>query len=403
MLYSKCFIPTQKEAKSNCDSVSQELINRAGLVYQSASGHYAILPLGKKVLNKIENIIRQELNNADAVELTMPIMQPASLWQESGRWDVYGDEMYKLQNRSGREFCLGPTHEELIVDIIRKNVHSYKELPLILFQIGTKFRDELRPRNGLVRAKEFIMKDAYSFDVDEKGLDISYEKIKKAYLNIFNRLNLKVECMRAESGEIGGNFSEEFIAYADSGEDKFKIKNSVNTSQSENEQTEKEHKGIEIGHIFKLGTRYSKMMNLNINNSDGMQTPLIMGCYGIGISRLLPVLVEQHHDSKGIIWPKTVAPFDVEIIPIRYDLPDVHDFSLNIYHTLKEIGVDVLLDDRDISGAKFKDADLLGVPYKMIVSKKTLERKCVELEDRQTGSKSDMALSDIPNIRNMLT
>lgn len=389
MRLTKGFIFTQKNTNNNIEATSHALSLRAGLMHQVGAGLYDFLPLGQKVVNKIENIVRQEMDKSGALEISMPVLQPSDLWLESGRWDVYGDEMFKLRNRDNREFCLGPTHEESVCQLARAYLKSYKDLPVTLYQIGKKFRDELRPRHGLLRAKEFLMKDAYSFDRDEAGLDTSYNKMREAYLNTFKRLGLDVAVTNANPGEIGGSGSEEFLAFAKFGEDKFIIKNNVavKLEDLEEENVEKILTGIEVGHIFKLGDKYSAAMNVKYADSDGKEKPAIMGCYGIGVSRLLSAIIEQNNDEKGIVWPRSVAPYDVLLLPLQ-NTEKVMQQANKMYDALKEQNIDVLLDDRDIrAGVKFKDADLIGIPYKIIIGKKFSDNGLVEVENRSTQNK----------------
>lgn len=400
MRYTQAFIFTQKESGKDVESASHDLTVRAGLAYQVAAGHYDFLPMGTRVLRKVEGIIREEMNRAGAQEILMPIMQPAALWQESQRWKVYGEEMFKLKSRTEREFCLGPTHEELIVDLARAHVKSYKDLPFTLYQIGTKFRDEKRPRGGLLRAKEFVMKDAYSFDITEKGLDESYDRMREAYLQILKRTGVTAIPTVAQTGEMGGSFSEEFMAPSSAGEDKFVIGKDGKAMKLEDIAEEVDESevqvGIEICHIFKLGTRYSTIMGLTYMDQNGNQHPVIMGCYGIGVSRMLPTAIEQNHDDKGIVWPAEIAPFDAVVIPIRYDNQSVRESTDRAYSELLKHGFDILLDDRNLSpGAKFKDHDLLGIPYKLIIGERGLKNNVVELEHRSDGKKEIIDLSNI--------
>lgn len=383
---------TQKETTREFDSISHELTLRTGLAQQVAAGHYSVLPLGQRVVRRIGEVIRQEMDQAGALEVSLPVAQPATLWEESGRWEIYGQEMFRLENRTGRKFCLGPTHEELIVSVVRSRLSSYKQLPFTLYQIGVKFRDELRPRGGLLRAKEFLMKDAYSFDSTDEGANESYNKMRDAYIRIFKRLELQVLPIKADSGEIGGSFSEEFIAPAPAGEDKYvigvdgvarKLDDAAEAAGKTDVQT-----GIEIGHIFKLGTRYSEAMGLNVADATGQPCPVIMGCYGIGVSRMIPTMLEQSHDERGIIWPRSVAPYDVVVIPVQYDDPASRQKADEVYAKLQERGLSVLLDDRDLSaGHKFNDANLLGFPLKLIIGPKSLKQGIVECEWRRSGRK----------------
>lgn len=400
MRYTQAFIFTQKESGKDVESASHDLTVRAGLAYQVAAGHYDFLPMGTRVLRKIEGIIREEMNTASAQEILMPIMQPATLWQESRRWEVYGEEMFKLKSRTEREFCLGPTHEELIVDLARAHVRSYKDLPFTLYQFGTKFRDEKRPRGGLLRAKEFVMKDAYSFDMTEDGLNESYDRMREAYLKILKRTGVTAIPTVAQTGEMGGSFSEEFMAPSSAGEDKFVVGKDGKARKlediAEGVDESEVQVGIEICHIFKLGTRYSTTMGLTYTDKNGNQHPVIMGCYGIGVSRMLPTVIEQNHDDKGIIWPAEIAPFDAVVIPIRYDKQTVREPTDKVYSELLTQGFDVLLDDRDLSpGAKFNDQDLLGIPYKLIIGERGLKNSTVELERRSDGKKE---IIDVGNI-----
>ncbi len=399
MRFSQSFIHTYKESAKQAESASMDLALRAGLIQQVVAGHYSLLPLGAKVLRNIQQVIREELERAGAAEVLLPIMQPASLWQESGRWDIYGQEMYKLTDRSERQFCLGPTHEELIVSLVKPRLNSYKQLPFTLFQFGTKFRDELRPRGGLLRAKEFLMKDAYSFDATDASAKASYSAMRAAYVRIFERLQINALPIKANTGEIGGAFSEEFIAPAAAGEDKFVVAADGTPHKLEDWSgplaAEQIQTGIEIGHIFQLGTRYSAAMQLTFKDLDGHDTPVIMGCYGIGVSRMLATLIEQHHDSAGIIWPQQVSPCAASIIPIRYSDAAVREIADHLYAQLRASGVDVLLDDRDVSpGTKFNDSALLGVPLKLIVGGQTLQAGTVELEWR-SGEKEVIAAEQL--------
>jgi len=397
MRYSTGFIYTQKEPIRGAESISHDLALRAGLVQQVAAGHYDFLPMGAKVLRKIEGIVREEMNRSGALEVIMPIMQPAALWKESNRWGEYGQEMFTLKNRNDREFCLGPTHEELVVDLVRAKLRTYKELPFTLYQFGTKFRDEARPRGGLLRCREFSMKDAYSFDVDEKGLDQSYQRMRETYLKILQRTGVSAIPTIAATGEMGGKFSEEFMAPSSAGEDEFIVMDdgrALKLDLAGNVDPQKVQKGIEICHIFKLGTRYTSAMGLNFVDSLGQSRTAIMGCYGIGISRMIATIIEQNHDQKGILWPKEVAPFQAAIVPIRYDEEPVRSSSNVLYNLLMGAGIDVLLDDRECSaGVKFKDADLLGIPWKVVVSKNNPNG--FECEDHFGNKRKELSLGGL--------
>ncbi|KAA0258581.1 proline--tRNA ligase [Deferribacter autotrophicus] len=541
------FLPTLRENPSEAEVVSHKYMLRAGMIRKVAAGIYNYLPAGLKVIKKVENIVRKYMNEAGAIEVLMPAVVPAELWMESGRWNVYGKELLRLKDRHDRDFCIGPTHEEVVTDIVRNEVKSYKQLPLNLYQIQTKFRDEVRPRFGLMRGREFIMKDAYSFDVDDAGAEASYQKMYDAYCKIFEACGLKYKVVEADSGAIGGSFSHEFMVTADTGEDfvisctkcdfaaniekapvldegvvpdepekkseivttenikrvvdvaeylgipphkhvktlivkgdnKFfailirgdrelnlvKVKNFFNLSYVEfaNEDeilritggpvgfsgpkglkipiyadyeikymknfvlgiNEKDKhqinanlgrdfdvdgfgdfrnavpgdkcarcgegeyqitKGIEVGHIFKLGTKYSKAMNAYYLDKDGKQKLMVMGCYGIGIGRTAAAAIEQNHDEKGIIWPVQLAPFEVVVVPINTNSEDVVNLSETVYLRLQKEGVDVLIDDRDErAGVKFNDADLVGYPLRINVGAKSLSQGNVEIFIRKTG------------------
>jgi len=386
MRASDILLKTKKE-NTDISSPGYDLINRTGLIYQISSGIYSFSPLGHRVLKNISNIVEDEMDKAGALQVSMPIVQPSELWKESGRWNLYGDEMFKLKDRDGREFCLGPTHEEVVSDFARHFIESYKDMPITIYQIGRKFRDELRPRQGLVRGKEFLMKDAYSFDIDEKGCDVSYQKMRDAYFKIFNRLGLEFICMTADSGEIGGVGSEEIIALSKWGEDKFVLDGNIYRKYDEKDNEKEISRGIEIGHIFKLGTKYSESMKVFFNDKDGKLKPSLMGCYGIGISRLISAIVDQNNDQRGIIWPKEVSPFSLEIIALG-DSPEVKNLSNEVHDSLKKEGTEALLDDRDKKpGVKFKDADLIGIPNRIIIGEKALALGEVEYEDRVSREK----------------
>ncbi len=543
MRYSKYFIPTYKETPSEAEVISHQLMLRAGMISKITSGVYTYLPLGLRCIRKVEDIVRQEMNKAGAIELLMPAFQPAELWKESGRWDYYGKELLRFKDRHGRDACLGPTHEEVITSIVKNEIHSYKQLPVNFYQIQTKFRDEIRPRFGIMRCREFIMKDAYSFDADEQGANMSYEIMLQTYHRIFRRCGFRFSMVEADTGTIGGSYSHEFMVLADTGEDQLIICNkcgySANMEKAETMPAKKpidtrllplqevetpniksveevssflnispsqlvktliclidgqpvavlvrgdhelneiklrnftgagevqladekqvkevtgapvgfagpvglsikiiaDHairgmanfvtgankedmhfknvntgrdfdvdafadlrfitredrcprcgseidfkRGIEVGHIFKLGTKYSTAMNATFSDKDGKERPFVMGCYGIGIGRCVAAAIEQGHDKDGIIFPISMAPFEVIILPVHMNNTEVVEQAEKIYHKLREHNIDALIDDRDErAGIKFKDADLIGIPVRVTVGKKTLEQGKIELKLR---------------------
>ena len=561
MLATKLYAPTLREVPSDADVVSQQLMLRAGFMRKTANGLYSFLPLGWRSIKKIEAIVREEMDRASAQEIMMPILQPAEIWKESGRWNAYGAEMMRINDRHDNEFCLGPTHEEMITTLVKNEINSYRQLPVNLYQIQSKFRDERRPRYGLMRSREFIMKDAYSFDVDEAGLDKSYKSMYDAYTRIFTRCGLTFRPVEADSGAIGGSGTHEFMAIAEAGEadivyctkcdyaanieigkpgimkqeeealQELSVVDTPNASTIEavaemlnlplhktikavvfsidgkvvlaivrgdhevNEvavqhavlgsvepematpeelekvgltagfispvglkQTEEfaivvdesvmetynvcggankkdahyininpkrdfnvediivapirlitdddvcptcggtlEHaKGIEVGQVFKLGTKYSEALQATFLDQNGRPNPMIMGCYGIGVSRTLAAAIEQYHDENGIIWPRAIAPFEAVIVPINAKDEALMSTSQTIYTALQDAGVDVLLDDRkDRAGVKFKDADLIGYPLRITVSKNTLENNEVEIQIRKSGEAITCAIDSV--------
>lgn len=561
MLATKLYAPTLREVPSDADVVSQQLMLRAGFMRKTANGLYSFLPLGWKSIKKIEAIVREEMDRASAQEIMMPILQPAEIWKESGRWNAYGAEMMRINDRHDNEFCLGPTHEEMITTLVKNEINSYRQLPVNLYQIQSKFRDERRPRYGLMRSREFIMKDAYSFDVDEAGLDESYKSMYDAYTRIFTRCGLTFRPVEADSGAIGGSGTHEFMAIAEAGEadivyctkcdyaanieigkpgimkqdeealqelsvvdtpnastieavaemlnlplDKtikavvfsidgkvvlaivrgdhevnevavqHAVLGSVEPEMATPEELEKvgltagfispiglkqteefaivvdesvmetynvcggankkdahyvninpkrdfnvediivapirlitkddvcpkcggalEHaKGIEVGQVFKLGTKYSEALQATFLDQNGRPNPMIMGCYGIGVSRTLAAAIEQYHDENGIIWPRSIAPFEAVIVPINAKDEALMSTSQTIYTALQNAGVDVLLDDRkDRAGVKFKDADLIGYPLRITVSKNTLENNEVEIQIRKSGEALPCAIDSV--------
>ena len=561
MLATKLYAPTLREVPSDADVVSQQLMLRAGFMRKTANGLYSFLPLGWRSIKKIEAIVREEMDRASAQEIMMPILQPAEIWKESRRWNAYGAEMMRINDRHDNEFCLGPTHEEMITTLVKNEINSYRQLPVNLYQIQSKFRDERRPRYGLMRSREFIMKDAYSFDVDEAGLDESYKSMYDAYTRIFTRCGLTFRPVEADSGAIGGSGTHEFMAIAEAGEAdivyctkcdyaanieigkpgiikqdeevlqelsvvdtpnastieavaemlnlplhktikavvfsidgkvvlaivrgdhevnevavQHAVLGSVEPEMATPEELEKvgltagfispvglqqtdefaivvdesvmetynvcggankkdahyvninpkrdfnvediivapirlitkddvcpkcggalEHaKGIEVGQVFKLGTKYSEALQATFLDQNGRPNPMIMGCYGIGVSRTLATAIEQYHDENGIIWPRSIAPFEAVIVPINAKDEALMSTSQTIYTALQNAGVDVLLDDRkDRAGVKFKDADLIGYPLRITVSKNTLENNEVEIQIRKSGEALPCAIDSV--------
>ena len=380
MYWSSYFIPTLKETPIGTEAMSHQLMLRSGLVHMLTSGVYSYLPLGLRVLRRVEGIIRDEMDKAGARELFLSCLQPIELWKQTGRDKVLAEVMYRFKDGRGRELCLGPTHEEVITDLVKGFVQSYRQLPVVLYQIQTKFRDELRTRFGVVRACEFIMKDAYSFDRDEKGLKKNYQLMYEAYQNIFKRCGLEIITTEADSGAMGGDLSHEFMVRAPIGEDTVKIKGK--------DGKETEQIVIELGHIFQLGTKYSQAQQALFVDEDGKQKPIVMGCYGIGVSRVIAAIIESHNDEKGIIWPLEVAPFDVEILPIAgpNDGGEIFGLAGQYGNELEANHLEVLVDDRDESaGRKFNDADLIGIPYRVTIGQRNLKEGKVEIKDRRSG------------------
>lgn len=552
MLWSRFYIPTLKEAPADAEVISHKLMTRAGMIRKLTSGIYTYMPYGNIAINKVAQIVREEMNRAGAVELSMPMVQPADLWRESGRWEFYGKELLRFKDRHDRDYCLGPTHEEVITDLVRGEIRSYRQLPVNLYQIQTKFRDEIRPRFGLMRGREFIMKDAYSFDRNDAGADVSYKAMYDAYNRIFSRLGLRFKAVEADSGSIGGSFSHEFMVLAATGEDtiasctqcdyaanlerasvrpsgnkasetppaveevatpgvrtiealeKFlkapaahfvktllfnvdgrvvaalvrgdrelnevKVKNYFNAEVVEMLAPEKveavtgapvgfagpvglkadviiadyeleecsgwvagankadthlKHvdltrdakvaayadlrnvtaddlcprcggalelpRGIEVGHVFKLGTKYSEAMKAVFLDENGAEQLMIMGCYGIGVTRVVAACIEQNHDEHGIIFPPAVAPFTVEIMNLDVKSDAVSAKALEVHDLAGSLGLDALLDDRDERpGVKFKDADLIGAPMQVVIGGKGLERGIIEVKNRKTGEKREL-------------
>lgn len=404
MLWSKSFIPTLREAPQEAESIAHQLMLRAGLVRMLVAGVYSYLPLGLRVLNNIKDIIRQEMNSTGAQELLLPALQPQELWDKTGRNAQMEEIMIRFTDRRNRKMCLGPTHEEIITELVAGNVSSYKQLPLVLYQIQAKFRDEIRPRFGLVRACEFIMKDAYSFDINDEGLDKNYKLMYEAYGRIFKRCGLNCFTPEADSGVMGGSLSHEFMALAPSGEDTLFVcvkcgfssaKNTAVCPKCGSETTEQ--KAIELGHIFKLGLKYSQPLSALFTDEKGSRLPIIMGCYGIGVSRMIAAVIETSHDQNGIIWPKEVSPFDVLVLPLNISDAKSRELAFKLYAELNSLGLEVLLDERDERpGVKFKDADLIGVALRVVIGEKNLKNNMIELQFRADKRLELVSVEDAP-------
>ena len=416
MLASKNFAPLIKDTPAEAEVISHQLLLRSGMIRKVASGIYNWLPLGFKTLKLVENIVREEMASTGSQEIFMPMVQPRDLWEDSKRWDKFGPELLRFKDRHERDFCLGPTHEEIITDLIRNNLSSYKELPLSLFQIQTKFRDEIRPRYGIMRGREFLMKDAYSFHLNQECLNNTYQTIREAYKAIFNRLGLDYKIVKADSGAIGGEISEEFHVLAESGEDTLAFSEEseiainaellINENESidslqgktfpDSQEEIKLAKGIEVGHIFQLGNVYSSAMNATVLDENGNRQALQMGCYGIGVSRIVAAAIEQNHDDKGIIWPKNIAPIQISILPIFKESSDkTFIFAEKLYKDLSKLGLRVMLDDRqERFGKKITESELVGSSYAVVIGKSYIENKTIELISRN-GDKTELKDSEI--------
>jgi prolyl-tRNA synthetase len=413
MLWSKAFIQTLKESPQDAEIASHKLMLRASLVRKLAAGVYSYLPLGLKVLKKIEEIIRLEMDSCGAQEVLLPALQPAELWRQSGRLNQLGKDMVSFTDRHGREMVLGPTHEEVITELAKDYVKSYRQLPLILYQIQTKFRDEVRPRFGVIRSREFIMKDAYSFDIDRDGLDKSYSIVFDAYCRIFKKCGLNFVIVEADPGIMGGDVSHEFMVPAESGEDIIlycqscgwqvtgKDREDSCPALSAKECMIEVRKGgtcprcgkkmelkttIEVGHVFKLGTKYSQALGAIYSDEQGTQRPIVMGCYGIGVSRIIAAIIEQNYDKNGIIWPVSVAPYKVLILPVNVADRRSMELANQLHRDLLKESIDVLLDERDEhAGMKFKDAELIGIPFRITIGEENLKKSNVEIKTRCSG------------------
>ncbi len=428
MRLSSYFLPTLKEDPAEAQIVSHRLMLRAGMVRQASAGIYSWLPMGLRVLRNVEQIVRQEQDAAGCQEILMPTVQSADLWRESGRYDGYGKEMLRIVDRHDREMLYGPTNEELVTDIFRNTVRSYRDLPKLLYHIQWKFRDEVRPRFGVMRGREFLMKDSYSFDLDYDAARRSYNKMFVSYLRTFARMGLQAIPMQADAGPIGGDLSHEFIILAETGESEvFCHKNYLKFDalaagidyesdlQPVVDQwtglyaaTDEKHdpasaaamgdallqaRGIEVGHIFYFGTKYSRAMNATVTGPDGSDTVVEMGSYGIGVSRLVGAIIEAYHDDAGIVWPDSVAPFSVGLINLRSGDSACDTACEDLFAKLQTAGIDVLYDDRDErAGAKFADMDLIGVPWQLIVGPRGLKSGIVEVKRRATGEREELSV-----------
>ena len=404
---------TLRDSPSEAELTSHKLMIKANMIKPIASGIYTWLPLGTLILKKVENIIRAELNKGGCLEIIMPLVQPKDLWDESGRSKEYGPELLGFKDRNQRDFFLGPTHEEIITDIAKKEITSHKDLPKTFYQIQNKFRDEIRPRFGVMRAREFLMKDAYSFSLDEDSMHDIYSNMKKIYKNIFDLIGLEYKIVSADSGSIGGDKSEEFHVLANSGEDTLAFSNesdfAINIELLDEKDPDKIEgmnspdgkgklslkKGIEVGHIFELGTKYSKAMNLKVQKDNKLQD-VFMGCYGIGVSRIVAAAIEQNFDDEGIIFPKAISPFNCYIVLINpKSNKDLSKKIDKIYSKLIKCGIEVFLDDRDLNpGIKFRDANLMGVPFQLVVSDK-IDDDSVELINRENQKKEILKIDQI--------
>ncbi|MEG8099334.1 proline--tRNA ligase [Candidatus Liberibacter brunswickensis] len=436
MKRSKYFLQIMQENPKDAEIFSHKLMLRTGMIHQHSKGIYSWLPLGQKALDKVNTIIREEQNRTGAIEMSIPTMQSADLWIESGRYDSYGKEMLRIVDRNDKALLYGPTHEESMTDIFRSHIRSYRDLPFTLYQIQMKFRDELRPRFGVMRSREFLMKDAYSFDLTPEDSEHSYNKMFISYLRIFHRLGLKFIPVRAESGPIGGNLSHEFIVLADKGEtqvfyckdlidssipsenidfdDIVSLKNIVKEWTSSYSVTSDVHdeklfnslpennriagRGIEVGHIFHFGTKYSIPMSATFKGADGKNHYVQMGSYGIGPMRVVAAIIESSHDENGIIWPDSVSPFQIYLINLKVDNQLCRDACEKIHTRLSKAGLDVFFDDvDDYAGSKFSISDLLGFPLQVIVGSKFISNSRVEVKHRLTGIREDMSLEEFIN------
>ena len=424
------FIPTLRDTPKDAQIESHRLMLRAGMIQQASAGIYSWLPLGYRTLKRIEQIVREEQDAAGAQELLMPTLQAADLWKESGRYEDYGKELLRITDRHDRDMLYGPTNEEQITEIFRSHVKSYKSLPMNLYHIQWKFRDEVRPRFGVMRGREFLMKDAYSFDLNYRDAVHSYNKMFLAYLKTYERMGLKAIPMMADSGPIGGDMSHEFVILAETGEsavfyqkDWFEGKNLNAVEETANLQnlvdgylskyaaTEEKHdvlkcpidekdlistRGIEVGHIFYFGTKYSAALGARVTGPDGDETPVHMGSYGVGVSRLVGAIIEASHDEKGIVWPEAVAPFRVGLVNIKSDDKKCVEVCEDVYSSFNERKLDILYDDRDErAGAKLNDMDLIGLPWQIVVGPRGIKTGHIELKNRRSGTTEDLSIDTL--------
>ena len=407
MLQSQLFCKTKKETPKDAEVISHKLLVKGDFIEQTISGVYRFLPLGLKVLKKIEKIIREEMWDLGAQEVLLPTLQDKKLWLETNRWQTIDPPLFKLLDRHQKEIALGPTHEEEMVDIARKRVKSYQDLPFSLFQIQNKFRNEMRASGGLLRQREFLMKDLYSFYSNEEEAREFYERVKKAYFKIFRRCALQTILVEASSGTIGGKLSHEFQVEAEVGEDRILICSKCGYGANIEKIGEikkcpdcrgilEKKNSIEVGHIFYLGTKYSKAMSADFKDRDGKEKPILMGCYGIGLPRLMATIVEIHHDEKGMIWPQSVAPFQLHLIRIENSRP-VKLAAEKLYNDLTKEAIEVLYDDRaaQSAGEKFADCDLIGIPMRLVISERTLKQNCAELKRRSAKKTKLIKINEV--------
>lgn len=423
MRLTEYFLPTLKEDPSEAKVISHRLMLRAGMIYQTSAGIYSWLPFGLRVLRRVEQIVREEQDKAGAQEILMPTIQPLELWAEGGRPNAMGQETLRMVDRHEREMLYAPTAEEVVTDVFRKHITSYKELPKMLYQIQWKFRDEIRPRFGVMRGREFYMKDCYSFDIDEDSAKLSYQKMFDAYRKTFARMGLIAIPVKADTGAIGGSLSHEFQILANTGESQIYYDKKLDDIRRKGDEATAEElmniyaaademhdaqncpiaeedlrtaRGIEVGHVFYLGTKYSEPMKAKVADKDGGQITVHMGCYGIGVSRVVAAVIEASHDENGIIWPESVAPFHVALINLRSGDEACDNACSQIYQQLQNAGLEVLFDDRnERAGVKFADMDLIGLPWQVIIGPKGLEAGQVEVKQRATGQRHEVPLDNV--------